>query len=79
MEGNSLLHSQIDKIREISRVRDKGEYDWKIQVDGGINHTNIQNVAEAGADIAVAGSSVFSSETSVKNAIKMLQTPIKKI
>lgn len=55
--GQSFLPSQLEKI---SRIKDmiKG-YDIKIQVDGGINPMTAGQCVSAGADILVAGTSVF--------------------
>lgn len=58
--GQSFISSQLEKI---SRIRDmiKG-MDIKIEVDGGINPMTAQQCVAAGADILVAGTSVFSGD-----------------
>lgn len=64
--GQSFLHSQIDKIRELKSMI--GDRDILIEVDGGITPTTAPLVVEAGADVLVAGSAVYGKggqETSV--------------
>lgn len=60
--GQSFIQKSYDRLRELSQMRDKGNHGFLIQVDGGVNLKNAQKVAEAGADILVAGSSVFSAQ-----------------
>lgn len=55
--GQSFLPSQIEKIRALKTMI--GERDILIEVDGGIKPTTAPLVAEAGADVLVAGSAVF--------------------
>ncbi|PHS36790.1 MAG: ribulose-phosphate 3-epimerase [Robiginitomaculum sp.] len=55
--GQSFLPSQIQKIRDLKTMI--GTRDVLIEVDGGINSQTAPLVAEAGADVLVAGSAVF--------------------
>jgi len=64
--GQSFLHSQIQKIRDLKTLFDGR--DILIEVDGGITSETAPLVAEAGADVLVAGSAVYGKggqETSV--------------
>ena len=57
--GQSFMPSSLEKIAELkSLIAERGLETW-IQVDGGITAQNIAQVAAAGADTFVAGSSVF--------------------
>ena len=57
--GQSFIPSSLEKIAELkSLLAERGLTTW-IQVDGGITAQNIAQVAAAGADTFVAGSSVF--------------------
>ncbi|MEY2816340.1 MAG: ribulose-phosphate 3-epimerase [Actinomycetota bacterium] len=57
--GQSFIPSSLDKIVELRRLLgERGLATW-VQVDGGITAENIAQVAAAGADTFVAGSSVF--------------------
>ena len=59
--GQVLIANQVDKIKRIKQMI-QGT-DVKIVVDGGINLNNINKIHTAGADVAVAGSSVFRGGT----------------
>ncbi|MDD2877169.1 MAG: ribulose-phosphate 3-epimerase [Acidiphilium sp.] len=55
--GQSFLESQLPKIR---RVREMiGDRDIRLELDGGVIPENVAACVEAGADVLVAGSSVF--------------------
>jgi ribulose-phosphate 3-epimerase len=60
--GQSFIRSSLDKIRRLKSVIDSKGVNVDIQVDGGINLNNLSEVAEAGANIFVAGSAVFGAE-----------------
>lgn len=58
--GQSLIEATLDKVRHArNAITEAGHSTW-LQVDGGINASNIQHVASFGADTFVAGSAVFS-------------------
>ena len=58
--GQTFLESQIDKIRQVSEI--VGNRPVLIEVDGGITPRTAILAASAGADVLVAGSSVFSGK-----------------
>lgn len=60
--GQSFIESSYEKLRVLAEMREDRELGFLIQVDGGVSLKNIRKVAEAGADVLVAGSSVFSAE-----------------
>lgn len=53
--GQAFIENQVEKIKRIRQMSSRVQ----IVVDGGINPINIKKIHEAGADVAVAGSSVF--------------------
>jgi ribulose-phosphate 3-epimerase len=55
--GQSFIASQLDKIRAIRQMI--GNAPIHLEVDGGINAETAPLVAEAGANVIVAGSAVF--------------------
>ena len=75
--GQVFIANQVDKIKRIKQMTQGA--DVKIVVDGGINSNNINKICTAGADVAVAGSSVFRgrSVSSYKNNISSLRTMCK--
>lgn len=60
--GQSYIHTVTDKIRTLKDIRDKKGLSFDIEVDGGIDEKNASEVAEAGADILVAGSAVYKAD-----------------
>ena len=67
--GQSFMEPMMEKVREIKKKAPA----LLVEADGGINHTTIQQCAEAGVDIGVAGTGVFRAEDAEK-AIKELQS-----
>lgn len=57
--GQSLIEDTLAKVSKARRRIDAEKLDIWLQVDGGIDETNIERVAELGADTFVAGSAVF--------------------
>jgi len=55
--GQKFIHSQVDKIKQLRRMI--GTRPIHIEVDGGVDPTTAPLVADAGADVLVAGSAVF--------------------
>ena len=69
--GQKFIEHSIDKIRQLRRtITDKG-YHTLIEVDGGISLQNAKGVVHAGADVLVAGSSIFHSDDVVATIEKM--------
>lgn len=60
--GQSFIESTYSRLQELVDLREAGDHSFLIQVDGGVNLKNIEAVKEAGADVLVAGSSVFKAE-----------------
>ena len=70
--GQSFMADQMPKVREVrDAVRRRGGEIW-VQVDGGVSARTIEQCAEAGADVFVAGSAVYGAE-SAANAIAELR------
>jgi ribulose-phosphate 3-epimerase len=67
--GQKFIESSIEKLREVKDLRDKLGLSFDIEVDGGINIDNLLSVLEAGANVIVAGSAIFSGDAAenVKN------------
>jgi len=60
--GQSFIPSSIEKIRKLKKMIDDRGCRAGIEVDGGISPVTIGAVAEAGANIFVAGSAIFGRE-----------------
>lgn len=58
--GQSFIPSTLDKLRLVKeRIKASGR-DIRLEIDGGVKVDNIAEIAEAGADMFVAGSAIFS-------------------
>jgi len=60
--GQKFLTSQLKKIENIRKKIDKIGKNIELEVDGGINNLTAKDVINAGADVLVSGSYIFSSE-----------------
>ena len=70
--GQKFIPYAINKIKEVFEMKQKYNENLHIQVDGGVDKTNIKQIVEAGADVIVAGSAVFKNDEIEEN-IKALR------
>jgi len=70
-----FLHTTLPKIRRVRQMIDQIKPGCDLEVDGGIDATSAPRVLDAGANVLVAGSSVFGSADGVAAAIKRLRSP----
>jgi ribulose-phosphate 3-epimerase len=60
--GQSFIAHTLQKIRELKKmISDKGLH-TKIEIDGGVTLDNAHSIIHAGADVLVAGNTVFKSQ-----------------
>jgi ribulose-phosphate 3-epimerase len=64
--GQSLIEDTLTKVSKARRKIDAEKLDVWLQVDGGIDESNIERVASLGADTFVAGSAVFKAQDRAK-------------
>jgi len=57
--GQSFIPSTFEKIHQLQTLRNERHLDFLIQVDGGVGAQNVEELVRVGADILVAGNSVF--------------------
>ncbi|WP_297631482.1 ribulose-phosphate 3-epimerase [uncultured Clostridium sp.] len=69
--GQSFISYSLDKIKEVKALKEKYNKDLIIEIDGGIKKNNIKEAYEAGVDVAVAGSAVYSGDI-LKNIEELL-------
>lgn len=70
--GQSFIDRTLDKIKTLKEMILRRNSLAKIEIDGGVNFENAKSIIEAGADILVAGNTVFSAENP-KAAISQLK------
>lgn len=69
--GQAFIYEMAPKIRKVREMVDRLGRDIDIEVDGGINDITAPVVAEAGANVLVAGSYVFRNDTPAKNVERL--------
>ena len=73
--GQKFMPEVLDKIKELKNIKDRNQYHFNIEVDGGINFSNAKMVLEAGADILVSGTTIFKENNGdIKNNIEKLKS-----
>jgi len=60
--GQSFIPATLDKLREARKRIDNSGFDIRLEIDGGVKVDNIREIKEAGADMFVAGSAIFSQD-----------------
>ena len=70
--GQKFIPNVIKKAKELKKLINKYNPNCQIQVDGGVNDKNIEELKKAGVDIVVAGSYVFGA-SNYQNAIESLK------
>jgi ribulose-phosphate 3-epimerase len=60
--GQSFMADVLPKVRRARELVDTGHLRLLVEVDGGINADTIEQAAEAGADVFVAGSAVYGAD-----------------
>jgi ribulose-phosphate 3-epimerase len=70
--GQKFIPRTLDKIRELRKMIEDNKLNVKIEVDGGVTVENAKSIIEAGADVLVAGNTVFKS-ADPKQTIKQLK------
>ncbi|MBU3132482.1 ribulose-phosphate 3-epimerase [Clostridium gasigenes] len=57
--GQKFIPYALDKIKEVKEMSKESNKDLLIQVDGGVDRSNISEVIKSGANVIVAGSAIF--------------------
>ena len=73
--GQSFIASQIDKIKDLRARIDASGREIDLEVDGGVNRSNVAEIVAAGADALVAGSATFSGGAYAENIAALRAAP----
>ncbi|WP_087020808.1 ribulose-phosphate 3-epimerase [Thaumasiovibrio subtropicus] len=76
--GQSFIPGTLDKLREVRRRIDESGRDIRLEIDGGVKVDNIREIAEAGADMFVAGSAIF-NQPDYKAVIDEMRAELAKV
>ncbi len=60
--GQTFIKNSLRKIKETVKLRSEMNADFLIEVDGGINLKNAEEILKAGCDVFVIGSSIFKAD-----------------
>ncbi|OFI48651.1 ribulose-phosphate 3-epimerase [Floricoccus tropicus] len=60
--GQKFIPECLDKVAELSAIKSAKKYSYDIEVDGGVDDKTIKACRNAGANVFVAGSYVFSGD-----------------
>lgn len=73
--GQKFIPFSLDKIRKLRQLINDRDLDIDIEVDGGVNLDNVNEIVNAGANIIVAGTAVFSGD--IENNVKLFRDKMK--
>lgn len=73
--GQSFIPNTLDKLRLVKERIIASGRDIRLEIDGGVKVDNIKEIAEAGADMFVAGSAIFSKDD-YKSVIDEMRTEL---
>jgi ribulose-phosphate 3-epimerase len=59
--GQKFIPSSLDKVRRLDRMIGERKLPVRIEIDGGISLTNLEQVIACGAQMIVAGSAIFAA------------------
>ena len=59
--GQKFMPEVLEKVKKLSDIKEKQEFNFDIEIDGGINFDNSKTAIEAGANIHVSGTTIFKS------------------
>jgi ribulose-phosphate 3-epimerase len=71
-----FIPGTLPKIQRVRQMIDRMKLSCQVEVDGGIDEETGSLAAEAGADVFVAGSSIFGNQAGVASAMDGLRTSI---
>lgn len=60
--GQRFINDTYKKLKEIDLFRHENNYNFKIEVDGGVNKDNAKMLVQFGADVLVSGNYVYNSK-----------------
>ena len=77
--GQSFIKNSLRKIEEAVKLREEMKADFLIEVDGGIDHSNTEDILRAGCDVFIIGSSIFKADDITATTLEFKNKINKKI
>jgi len=69
--GQKFIPGTLKKLQEARKLIDESSHSIRLEIDGGVGIGNIREIADAGADMFVAGSAIFNSDNYAKTIAAM--------
>lgn len=69
--GQKFIPNTYKKLYDLKQLQHNRNPNLKIEIDGGVSESNCQELLEAGANVLVAGSSVFASDDPLQAIFKL--------
>lgn len=76
--GQKFIPMTLEKLRQTRKIIDDSGFNIRLEVDGGVSEQNIREIAEAGADMFVAGSAIF-GKPDYKTVIDAMRSELSKV
>jgi len=77
--GQKFIYNTLSKISQLADLRTTRNLNFDIEIDGGVGLQNAEKILQAGANVLVAGSSVFKSENPTESILKLKEIGIEQI
>jgi ribulose-phosphate 3-epimerase len=74
--GQSFIPETLPRIENMRKILDARGLSAELEVDGGINADNAPDIVKAGANVLVAGNSVFRAEDGISSALQRLREAV---
>lgn len=74
--GQSFIPTTLPKIANMRRILDDRKLSAELEVDGGITADNAREIVKAGANVLVAGNSVFKAKEGISQALQRLREAV---
>ena len=74
--GQSFIPETLPRIADMHKILDARGLSAELEVDGGINADNAPDIVKAGANVLVAGNSVFRAEDGISGALQRLREAV---
>jgi ribulose-phosphate 3-epimerase len=74
--GQPFITETLPRIASMRKMLDNRKPGIELEVDGGINAENARDIVEAGADVLVAGNSIFRAEDGISGAMQRLREAV---
>ena len=71
--GQKFIVDTMQKVRDLVKIRNENNFNFLIEIDGGVNEETAKICLENGADVLVAGSYIFGKNKNYKELIEKIK------